>query len=73
MDLQTMTYIVVGLTFALYIGIAFWARAGTTKDSYSEPEQASGANSSTFSTVSSVFSGGFCRLSTTSVRPLPTR
>jgi cation/acetate symporter len=34
MDLQTLTYIVVGLTFALYIGIAIWARAGTTKDFY---------------------------------------
>lgn len=34
MDLQTMTYIVVGLTFALYIGIAVWARAGSTKDFY---------------------------------------
>jgi cation/acetate symporter len=34
MDLQTMTYIVVGASFALYIGIAFWARAGSTKDFY---------------------------------------
>jgi cation/acetate symporter len=34
MDLQTLTYIVVGATFALYIGIAIWARAGTTKDFY---------------------------------------
>ncbi|GHA01296.1 cation acetate symporter [Arenicella chitinivorans] len=34
MALQTLTYIVVGLTFALYIGIAFWARAGSTKDFY---------------------------------------
>jgi len=34
MDLQTLTYIVVGATFALYIGIAVWARAGTTKDFY---------------------------------------
>lgn len=34
MDLKTMTYIVVGLSFALYIGIAFWARAGSTKDFY---------------------------------------
>jgi len=34
MDLQTLTYIVVGGTFALYIGIAFWARAGSTKDFY---------------------------------------
>ena len=34
MGLQTLTYIVVGLTFALYIGIAFWARAGSTKDFY---------------------------------------
>ena len=24
MDLQTITYVVVGLTFALYIGIAVW-------------------------------------------------
>lgn len=34
MDLQTLTFIVVGLTFALYIGIAFWARAGTTSEFY---------------------------------------
>lgn len=34
MELQTMTYIVVGFTFALYIGIAIWARAGSTKDFY---------------------------------------
>ena len=34
MDLQTMTYIVVGASFALYIGIAIWARAGSTKDFY---------------------------------------
>ena len=32
MDLKTLTYIVVGLTFALYIGIAVWARAGSTKE-----------------------------------------
>jgi cation/acetate symporter len=29
-----MTYIVVGFTFALYIGIALWARAGSTKEFY---------------------------------------
>ena len=34
MDLQTLTYIVVGFTFSLYIGIAIWARAGSTKDFY---------------------------------------
>ena len=34
MDLQTITYIVVGLTFALYIGIAIWARAGSTSEFY---------------------------------------
>ena len=34
MDLQTLTYVVVGLTFSLYIGIAFWARAGSTKEFY---------------------------------------
>ncbi|HAG94064.1 MAG TPA: cation acetate symporter, partial [Gammaproteobacteria bacterium] len=34
MDLQTLTYIVVGLTFALYIGIAIWARAGSTSEFY---------------------------------------
>ena len=34
MDLQTLTYIVVGLTFSLYIGIAIWARAGTTGEYY---------------------------------------
>ncbi len=34
MDLQTLTYIFVGTTFALYIGIAFWARAATTGEFY---------------------------------------
>ena len=34
MDLRTLTYVVVGATFALYIGIAIWARAGSTKDFY---------------------------------------
>lgn len=34
MDLKTLTYIVVGLTFSLYIGIAIWARAGTTGEYY---------------------------------------
>jgi cation/acetate symporter len=29
-----MTYLVVGFTFAIYIGIAIWARAATTKDFY---------------------------------------
>ncbi|MCC3860943.1 sodium:solute symporter family protein [Pseudemcibacter aquimaris] len=34
MDVQTLTYIIVGATFALYIGIAIWAKAGTTDDFY---------------------------------------
>jgi cation/acetate symporter len=34
MELQTLTYIVVGITFAIYIGIAIWARAGTTQEFY---------------------------------------
>jgi len=34
MDLQTMTYLVVGFTFSLYIGIAIWARAGSTTEFY---------------------------------------
>ena len=34
MDLQTLTYIVVGLSFALYIGIAFWSKARSTGDFY---------------------------------------
>ena len=34
MDIQTLTYIIVGITFALYIGIAIWAKAGTTDDFY---------------------------------------
>ena len=33
-DVQTWTYILVGLTFTLYIGIAIWSRAGSTKDFY---------------------------------------
>ncbi|MGB0922479.1 MAG: sodium:solute symporter family protein [Alphaproteobacteria bacterium] len=34
MDTQLLTYIVVGLSFALYIGIAIWSRAGTTGEFY---------------------------------------
>ena len=34
MELQTLTYIVVGATFALYIGIAFWAKASSTGEFY---------------------------------------
>ncbi|RUO80235.1 cation acetate symporter [Idiomarina tyrosinivorans] len=34
MDIQTLTFIIVGLTFALYIGIAIWSRAGSTNDFY---------------------------------------
>lgn len=34
MDVQTLTFIFVGATFALYIGIAIWARAGNTDDFY---------------------------------------
>ena len=34
MDVQVLTYIIVGLTFAMYIGIAIWARAGSTKEFY---------------------------------------
>jgi len=34
MTLQTITYLIVGATFALYIGIAIWSRAGSTKEFY---------------------------------------
>ena len=34
MELQTLTYIIVGLTFLLYIGIAIWAKAGSTGEFY---------------------------------------
>ncbi len=34
MDLKTMTYLVVFGSFALYFGIAIWARAGSTSEFY---------------------------------------
>ena len=34
MSLQALTFIIVGITFAIYIGIAFWARARTTDEFY---------------------------------------
>ncbi|MDF1740412.1 MAG: cation acetate symporter [Verrucomicrobiales bacterium] len=34
MDVQTWTYLLVGITFALYIGIAIWSRAGSTSEFY---------------------------------------
>jgi cation/acetate symporter len=33
-ELKTLTYLVVGATFVLYIGIAWWTRARTTSDFY---------------------------------------
>lgn len=34
MSVQIWTYIIVGITFTLYIGIAIWSRAGSTKEFY---------------------------------------
>lgn len=34
MDVRIWTYLIVGATFALYIGIAIWSRAGSTKEFY---------------------------------------
>lgn len=34
MSVQSWTYILVGVTFTLYIGIAIWSRASSTKDFY---------------------------------------
>ena len=34
MDTQVLIYLFVGLSFALYIGIVIWSRAGTTKEFY---------------------------------------
>ena len=34
MDLQIWTWVLVGITFSLYIGIAIWSRAGSTKEFY---------------------------------------
>ncbi|MCR9288211.1 MAG: cation acetate symporter [Bacteroidetes bacterium] len=34
MDVQIWTFIIVGITFAIYIGVAIWARAGSTAEFY---------------------------------------
>ena len=34
MDVQTWTYLIVGFTFAIYIGIAIWSKAKSTKEFY---------------------------------------
>jgi len=34
MELQELIYLFVGVTFAIYIGIAVWSRAGSTKEFY---------------------------------------
>ena len=34
MDVQTWTYLIVGLTFMLYIGIAIWSKANSTNEFY---------------------------------------
>lgn len=34
MDVQSWTFLIVGITFALYIGIAIWSRASSTQDFY---------------------------------------
>ncbi len=33
-SLQIWTYVIVGLTFMIYIGVAIWSRAGSTKEFY---------------------------------------
>jgi len=34
MDAQTLSYLFIGLTFALYVAIAIWSRAGSTSEFY---------------------------------------
>ena len=34
MDIKTLTFLIVGASFILYIAIAIWARAGSTKEFY---------------------------------------
>ena len=34
MDIQIWTFVIVGLTFFLYIGVAIWSRAASTKEFY---------------------------------------
>ena len=34
MSIQTWTYIIVGITFSIYIGIAIWSRVQSTKEFY---------------------------------------
>jgi len=34
MDVQTWTFIIVGITFAIYLGVAIWSRAGSTSEFY---------------------------------------
>ncbi len=34
MDVQTWTFIIVGITFALYVSVAVWSRASSTSDFY---------------------------------------
>ncbi len=34
MNVQAWTFLLVGLSFALYIGVAIWSRAGSTKEFY---------------------------------------
>jgi cation/acetate symporter len=34
MELSTLTYLFVGISFALYIGIAIWSQVGSTKEFY---------------------------------------
>ena len=34
MDVQSWTYLLVGITFAVYIGIAIWSKAASTSEFY---------------------------------------
>lgn len=34
MDIQIWTFLIVGITFAIYIGVAIWSRAGSTSEFY---------------------------------------
>ena len=34
MGIQAWTFVLIGLSFALYIGVAIWSRAGSTREFY---------------------------------------
>ena len=64
MNVQAWTFVMVGLSFALYIGVAIWSRAGSTSEFYVAGGQISPLTNglaTLFKKIWQIYGARFCR------------